>query len=70
MGGRTLLHLADCEAVILARDEHAARPPVQHRVVRSPVAERQLVRLVACRQREQLVAEADAQDGQRDREDL
>jgi hypothetical protein len=50
------------EAVVLARHEHAAARAFQHRVVRAAMAERELERLEAGREREQLVAEADAED--------
>src|SRR3990172_1134284 len=52
----------DREAVVLARDENAARRPVEDGVVRAAVAERQLVRAVPGGEREELVAEADAED--------
>ena len=61
VGRRALVGLAHREPVVLARHEHAARTPVEHRVVRAAVAEGQLVRLVTRRQREQLMAEADAE---------
>src|SRR5690348_2979787 len=50
------------EAVVLARDEHALVRALQHGVVSASVTERQLERLVPGRQREDLVAEADAED--------
>src|SRR5512134_1871889 len=53
---------AHSEAVVLARDEDAARRELEHRVVRATVAERELERLEAGRLREELVAEADAED--------
>src|SRR3954469_4904259 len=61
---RDVRHLArfarlDGEAVVLARDEHPAGKTLEHRVVRAPVAERELVRLVASRAGDQLVPEAD-----------
>src|ERR1700757_540486 len=52
----------DGEAVVLARDEHAAAETFVHRVVRAAVPERELVRLVARRASDQLVAEADPED--------
>ena len=51
------------EAVVLARDQHAVRAQVEHRVVRAAVPEGKLERLEARRQREQLVAEADPEQG-------
>src|SRR5512132_2214525 len=36
---------SDGEAVVLGRDEDAVRRALEHRVVRAPVAERELVRL-------------------------
>jgi hypothetical protein len=51
----------DREAVVLARHEHAAREPLVHRMVRTSMAERKLVRVVAGGARDQLVAEADAE---------
>src|SRR5262245_19842041 len=55
--GGAVARLAHGEAVVLARDEHESRRTLQHRMVRSTVAERELVRLVSRREREQLVAE-------------
>src|SRR5215208_1090519 len=52
----------DREAMVLARDEHAVRAQVEHRVVRTAVAERELEGLESRRQREQLMAEADAEE--------
>ena len=54
----------DREAVVLARDQHASRFNVLHRMVRAVVAELHLHRLRARRQRQQLMAEADAEDRQ------
>jgi hypothetical protein len=61
---RRLTRLAgsDGEAVVLARDEDAARGALDDRVIRAAVAERELVGPVASREREQLVAEADPED--------
>src|SRR5260221_14132441 len=42
------------EAVVLARDEDAAGLPLEHRMVRAAMAERELVRLVVGRARDQL----------------
>ena len=50
------------EAVVLARHEHAAAGPLEHRMVRAAMTERQLVRLVAGREAEELMAEADPED--------
>src|SRR5688500_12885867 len=50
------------EAVVLARDEAAARLRVEHWVVGAAMAERELVGLEPGREREELVAEADPQD--------
>src|SRR5919106_6080387 len=54
---RRLARLArlDREAVILARDEDATARPLEHGMVRTAVAERQLARLVAGRAGEELV---------------
>ena len=52
----------DREAVVLARHEHPPAAPLEHRVVRAAVAERELERPVSGREPEQLVAEADAED--------
>src|ERR687891_1699783 len=46
----------DGEAVVLARDEHAAAAAVEHRMIRAAMAERELVGAVPGSQREQLVA--------------
>ena len=51
------------EAVVLARDEHAARLCLEDRVVGAAVAEGQLERLEPERAAEQLVPEADAVSG-------
>ena len=51
------------EAVVLGGDLDPARLQVLDRVVRAAVAERELERLEADRAAEQLVAEADAEDG-------
>src|SRR5579859_6772444 len=59
---RRLRRLArfDGKAVVLARDKDATGSSFQHRMVRAAMAERELVRLVAGRLGDQLVAEADA----------
>src|SRR5439155_13815450 len=51
----------DREAVVLARHEDAVGALVEHRMVRAAVPERKLVGLVTGREREQLVAKADAE---------
>src|SRR5438874_7171228 len=53
----------DTEAVVLDGDEHAARLHVLHRMVRAAMAEVELERVVPEREPEQLVAEADAEEG-------
>src|SRR5690606_6714928 len=53
------------ETVVLAGDRHAAVALVTHRVVRSVVAELHLLGARATGEREDLVAEADAEDGNR-----
>src|SRR5262245_19375910 len=53
----------DGEAVVLAGDEHPAGRALHDGMVRAAVAERQLVRAHAGGEREQLVAEADAEHG-------
>src|SRR3954452_9236646 len=52
----------DGEPVGLARAEAASASSYEHGVVRTAVAERKLVRRVPRRKREQLMAEADAED--------
>src|SRR3954467_12882156 len=52
----------DREAVVLARHEDPAGSSFEHRVVRTAVTERKFVLLMPRRKREQLVAEADAED--------
>ena len=65
----------DGEAVVLARDQHLPGVAVEHRVVGAVVAELHLHRPRARRERQQLVAEADAErrhagvDDRRDRAD-
>ena len=56
-----VLHLRDREAVVLRRHEHAAGLPLEHRMVRATVAERELVRLMTGRAGDELVAEADTE---------
>src|SRR5471030_2432796 len=51
----------DGEAVVLRGDEDAARTVIEHGMVGSAVAERQLERLAPCREREQLMPEANAE---------
>src|SRR5687768_13168805 len=51
------------EAVVLARNHHLPRVEVLHRVVGAVVAELHLHRLRAGGEAHQLVAEADAEDG-------
>src|SRR5687767_1002176 len=51
----------DSEAVVLARHEHAPGRALEHGMVRAPMPEGELRRLVPGRAREQLVAEADAE---------
>src|SRR5262245_52260008 len=51
----------DGEAVVLARDEHAAGSTLEHGVVRAAVAERELVRAMSRRKTEKLMTEADAE---------
>src|SRR4051794_15535544 len=58
-----ILARGDGETVVLARHEHASAGPLDDRVISAAVSELELERLVAARQGEQLVAEADAQDG-------
>src|SRR5262249_20994327 len=53
----------DAEAVVLRRDLDAAGREILHRLVRAAMTELQLVRLAAEREREELVAEADPEDG-------
>src|SRR5688500_252818 len=53
----------DRGAVVLARDEDACRGALEHRVVRASMAEGGLVRAMAGREAEKLVAEADPEDG-------
>ena len=53
----------DCEAVVLARHEHAARLGLEHRMVRAAMAEAQLVRVETDCSGQQLMAETDAKDG-------
>src|SRR5215217_1444617 len=50
------------EAVVLARDQDAAGGALEYGVVRAPVPELQLERALARCPRQQLVAEANAQD--------
>src|ERR1051326_5708876 len=57
----TLVRL-DGEAVVLARHQHASARALEDGVVRAAVAERELEGLVAGREREQLMTEADAED--------
>src|SRR5215210_1403536 len=45
----------DCEAVVLAGDQHAPGGAVEHRVVRTTVPEGELERLMSGREGEQLV---------------
>src|SRR5206468_5846580 len=56
-----LVARCDREPVVLRRDENLAAAVVEHRMVRAAVAEGQLVRLLLRREREQLVAETDAE---------
>ena len=60
---RAVLGRHDGEAVVLACHENAARLPFEHGMVGTAVAERQLERRETGREREQLVTEADAEDG-------
>src|SRR4029077_12000717 len=53
---------SDCKAVVLRRDDHGARAVIDHRVIRTAVAERELERLLAGGERKQLVAETDPED--------
>src|SRR5687767_4371718 len=53
----------DREAVVLARDEHLVRRDLENGMVRPAVPEGELVRLQTCCQPEQLMAEADSEDG-------
>ena len=53
---------ADGEAVVLRRDQHLAGSPLEHRVVRASMAERQLRRREAGGEAEQLMPQADAED--------
>src|SRR5439155_16940531 len=55
------LRRLDREAVVLRRHEHAAACPLEHRMVRAAVTERQLERLHPDRKPEQLVTQADPQ---------
>src|SRR5919201_4036266 len=48
----------DCEAVVLRSDEHASGRTLEHWVVRTAVPERELVRAMTGREREQLVPKA------------
>src|SRR5688572_9613120 len=50
------------EAVVLARDEHPSGGDVEHRVVRAPMAEMELLDPEAEREPEELVPETDAED--------
>src|SRR4249919_1586426 len=52
----------DGETVVLRSDEDAVRASLEHRMVSTAVAERELVRLAPGRDRQQLVAEADPED--------
>jgi hypothetical protein len=61
VGGQRLL--VDREAVVLAGDGHAAVVEVLHRMVGAVVAELHLEGLGAGRQRQDLVAQADAEGG-------
>ena len=54
--------LVDRKPVILARDEHASRVELRHRVIGTVMAELHLHGLRAAREPEQLVAEANAED--------
>ena len=56
------LRRGDGEAVVLARDEHATRAALEHRMVRTAMAERELERLVPGREGQQLMSEADTED--------
>src|SRR3954467_13372434 len=56
-----VLGRCDREAVVLARHQYAAGRPLAGWVVRAAVPEGELERLVVRREREQLVAEADAE---------
>src|SRR5213595_2082193 len=53
----------DSETVVLRRDFHLLRFQIQHRMVPAVVAELQLVGAAAEREADDLVAEADAEDG-------
>src|SRR5438552_4047056 len=53
----------DAEAVVLRRDLDAAGREVFHRLVAAAVAELELVRRAAEREREKLVAEANSENG-------
>ena len=53
--------LVDREAMVLARDQHAAGVEFRHRVIGAVMAELHLHGLRAAREPEQLVAEADAE---------
>src|SRR3954447_7406585 len=56
------LRRGDGEAVILRGDDHAVRRALEDWMVCASVPERQLVRLAAGREREELVAEADPEN--------
>src|SRR5690348_17304449 len=53
--------LLDCEAVVLARDHHAARVELDDGVIRAVMTELHLLRLGPARKTEQLMAQADAE---------
>src|SRR5881396_3853641 len=67
-GGRFRAGTADLpsphrKVVVLGRDLHFASLQVEHRMVRPVVAELQLIRLQSQRKSDDLMAEADSEDG-------
>src|SRR5215210_4792145 len=62
VGRRAVGRGADREPMVLRGHEYPAGRLLEHGVVGAAVAERQLERLVAGREREELVAEADPED--------
>src|SRR5438552_15040112 len=59
----------DREAMILTADHHAPAVDVEHRMVRAVMAEFHLYRARSGRQTEELMAEADAEDGDTGRDE-
>jgi hypothetical protein len=61
--GFGVVGLGHGEAMVLTRHQHTPGRALEHRVVRAPMPEGQLERLMPRREAEQLMAEADTEDG-------